>query len=293
MNISFAFLLLIGLIVLKIQKNRLDGIRQKFLMSLLVLSVLLLFLVFLSVKVFTYDANTYLFSFQVKKVYTGFFFILSQVIQIYSIIYVWGIIFSIEKFYELRTALRTVFSILLLIIFAMFFVWDVKEFKEKKLADDKYEIGLIPGAAVWSKEKPSPIFEGRIRKAFELYHDGKIKNIILTGANAPGEISESEAAFRYLTNLGANPNDLIVEKETSTTTEQIKYIKFNENIQNDFSHILIISDSFHLPRIMQICKFLGVDVSAVASDYKLSFAKTIFYRTRESVALLLFWIFAI
>lgn len=285
--------MLLGLFVLKYGKRQLNNIRQKFLIILLSISILLLFGVFLSVKVFEFNPNDYLFSFQLKKIYPGFFFILSQLILLYSIVYVWGIILVFDKLHELRTILRTIFSIIVLIIFAMFFVWNVKEYSEKKLNNKKYENGLIPGAAVWSKDKPSPIFEGRIRKALELYRDGSIKNIILTGGNAPGEISESEAAFRYLTNLGVNPNDLIIEKETSTTTEQIKFIKFSDRIKNHQSYILIISDSFHLPRIMQICKFFGVNAVSVSSDYKLSFTKTIFYRTRESIALLLFWIFAI
>lgn len=293
LNIIFSSLLLIGIVVLKIKQKNFNIGRHKFLLTLLILSVILLILVLLSVKVFTYDENAYLFSFQIKKVYTGFFFILSEALILYSINYVWGFIFAFDKLHELRTLVRTSFMIILLLIFSTFFVWNVKRFNENIKPDEHYDYALIPGAAVWKKEKPSPIFEGRIRKAFELYQEKKIDKIILTGSNAPGEISESEAAFRLLARLGVREGDMIIEKKTSTTTEQIKFLQdFEKNI-SDKNKILIISDSFHLPRIIEMCKFFRLKTFAVASDYKLSFSKTVYYRLRESVALLLFWLFAI
>jgi len=293
LNITFSFILLLGVVVLKIKQKNFNSARHKFLVTLLLLSIILLILVFLSVKVFTYDENAYLFSFQIKKVYTGFFFILSEVIILYSINYVWGLIFAFDKLYELRTLIRTSFMIILLLIFSTFYVWNVKRFNENIKPDEHYDYAMIPGAAVWKKEKPSPIFEGRIRKAFELYQEKKIDKIILTGSNAPGEISEAEAAFKLLLRLGVNDNDMIIEKKTSTTTEQIKFMKdFGKNLGKE-NIMLIISDSFHLPRILEISKFFCLSTNAIASDYKLSFSKTVFYRLRESVALLLFWLFAI
>lgn len=293
LNIIFSSILLIGIVILKVKQKNINSARHKFLATLLMLSVILLILVLLSVKVFTYDENTYLFSFQIKKVYSGFFFIVSETLILYSINYVWGFIFTFDKLHELRTLVRTSFMIVLILIFSIFFVWNVKRFNENIKPDEHYDYALIPGAAVWKKEKPSPIFEGRIRKAFELYQEKKIDKIILTGSNAPGEISESEAAFKLLVRLGVRESDMIIEKKTSTTTEQIKYLQDFEKNFDDKSKILIISDSFHLPRIIEICKFFRLKTFAVASNYKLSFSKTVYYRLRESVALLLFWLFAI
>ena len=159
----------------------------------------------------------------------------------------------------------------------------------EKITEKEYDYGCIPGAAVWKKNKPSPIFEARIRKALELYRKNYYKKIILTGGNAPGEISEAEAAQKYLVNLGVNKKDIILEKETSTTSEQIKYLK------KYFSNkkILIVSDGFHLSRITQIAKFFNLKVEGVSSDYTMTLEKAIYYRTRETVALLMFWLFAI
>lgn len=288
-NIFFVLFLLAGILFFSVREKNYKLLQKRFIIILLLIADSLLVFVFLSAKVFKFDQSTYLFSFQIKKVYTGFFYILSFLIIIYAALYIWGAIFFTEKFHELRTLIRTAFVVMLLLVISVFYVWNVREFQFTK--NKKYEIAMIPGAAVWKKNKPSPIFEGRIRKAFEMYQEGKLNKIILTGGSAPGEVSEAEAASIFLTRLGINNNDLIVENKSSTTTEQIKFLKSFTNNEN--KKILIISDSFHLPRIKQICKFFNVKADAAASDYKLLFAKTIYYRFREAVALLLFWLFAI
>ncbi len=291
LNISFTVLLVIGLLILKLKKNTISNARKYFLILTLLCSIVMLTFVFLSAEVFTFQ-EAYIFSFQIKKIYMGFFFIISEVIIIYLFSYVWGLIFNFERLHELRTFFNTAFFIVLLLLFSIFFVWNITVYEKENFIREHFKYAFIPGAAVWKKERPSPIFEGRIRKAFDLYQKKKIDKIILTGGNAPGEISEAEAAFKYLIKLGVNKDDMIIENKTSTTTEQIRYLKnFVKRFDNEI--ILIISDSFHLPRIMEMNKFFDINSIGVASEHKLSFSKTFYFRLRESLALLLFWLFAI
>lgn len=291
LNILFSVGVISGFILLGIKKKVIEKARLNFLLILQILSLASLILSIVLFDFIKLASNEYLFSFPVKKVYTGFLMIITLFLQIYSLLYTWGIILGLEKLYELRTLLRSFFVIFLLILFSTFFVWNSNEYKENN--EFKYDYALIPGAAVWKRDKPSPIFEGRIRRALELYRRGSVKKIILTGGNAPGELSEAEVAYKYLTNLGVDYRNLIVEQLTSTTTEQIRYIKQDRKTSAANSKILIVSDDFHLARILQICKFFNVDADGISTEYKLTFEKTLFYRTRESIALLLFWFFAI
>jgi len=293
LNLLLTSILIIGLIVLRFSKKKIENIRLVFLLFLLTIQVISLIIIYLFSKIILFGSDTYLFSFPIKKVYIGVFFISGMICQIYSLTYVWGLLFSSEKFLEIRTLLRTISAVLILLIFALFFVWNTNEFAESNLGIEAYEYAIIPGAAVWSKEKPSPIFEGRIRKALELKRKGKVEKLIVTGGNAPGEISEAEAAKRLLVKLGVDPSSIIIEEQTSTTIEQIKFLRFDEEYKFHPVHIIVVSDGFHLSRILEICKFFNIEASGVASDHSLSLEKTIFYRTREGIALLLFWFFAI
>jgi vancomycin permeability regulator SanA len=293
LNTIFSLVLISGVIVLGFRKIQLEKPRLRFLISLQIISLCCLLSLYFFSDILKLGSSGYLFSFPAKKVYIGLLFSTSLFVQLYSLIYVWGIILGFEKYFEVRTLLRTLSAVFILVLFTLFIVWDVNSFTDELNPSEKYEYALIPGAAVWKKEKPSPIFEGRIRKGLELYRKGTIGKIILTGGNAPGELSESEVAYRFLTNLGVNFKNLIVERTTSTTAEQIKYLKTNEILSNTKARFVVISDDFHLTRILQICKFFRVEAIGVASKHRLTLEKTIFYRTRESIALLLFWFFAI
>ena len=293
LNFSITAGIVIGCIVLSLIKRKIENKKYNLLFAFQIISVLLLAFIFLNTKVDIISSNGYLFNFPIKKVFNGLLFIFSTLLQIYSMIYIWGLIFGAENLFELRTLVQTLGTVLLLLVFSLLYVWNVRIYDESKIQNSVYDYGFVPGAAVYSRGKPSPIFEARIKKAYELYRKGIIKKIFLTGGNAPGEISESEAAAKYIKNLGVPFGDIIIEKRSTTTTEQIKYLRMEVITLKKQTPIIIISDGFHLTRITQISKFFGINTIGVSSDYSMSLEKTLFYRARESVALLLFWFYAI
>lgn len=293
LNVFISVMMMIGILIHIIKNKNIDIGRLRLLIALQLIITISLCMTYVVTKFDIINQTGYLFNFPVKKVYIGLLFILGALLQIYSLLYIWGLIYGTENLFEIRTILRSVVVVILLLLFSIFNVWNVKLYDEKKIPNSKFDYGCIPGAAVWSRGKPSPIFEQRIRKAFELYRKGAIKQIILTGGNAPGEISESEAAYKYLINLAVPEKNLRLETQSSTTTLQIKFLSKEYFNEHNSKPILIISDGFHLTRIVQIAKYFNVNVVGVSSDHDMSFDKSLFYRARESVALLLFWFFAI
>lgn len=293
LNIVVSLLFVIGIIIYSFGKIGLD--KKKF--TLLILFQIIIFICFVLIiavgKMNWISTTGFLFNFPIKKVYEGFLFILSELLQIYSLLYIWGLLLGSDKLFEVRTLVRTLATVFLLLIFSFFYVWNESSFAETKIEKTKYDYGFVPGAAVWSHNKPSPVFEGRIRKALELYKKGIIEKIILTGGGAPGEITESQAALKYLTKLDVPKEDLTIETQSSTTTEQVKYLRMNFFTRSNQKPIVIISDGFHLSRSIQIAKFFRVNTIGIASDSEMSLEKTLYYHGREGVALLLFWFFAI
>ncbi|KAF0153236.1 MAG: hypothetical protein FD143_313 [Ignavibacteria bacterium] len=293
MNGILAFSLVSSVIVAYFVKRTLETRRILFINTLLTLSIALLLFVYLLNKLNILNTEELVFNFPLQKVLMGTAYTLSFSFQLYSTLYLWSWLAKSETFLELRSIIRSVIGIVVLLIFSLILVWNVKAYSQERIEDKTFEYGCIPGAAVYSKGRPSPIFEARIKKTLELYRKNIIENIILTGGNAPGELTEAEAAKRYLINLGVAKKNIITENHSTTTTEQIEYLSREFGRETSSNQILIVSDGFHLSRISEIAKFYRVNAVGVASDYSLSFEKTIFYRTRESVALLLFWLFAV
>ncbi|MDP3582277.1 MAG: YdcF family protein [Ignavibacteria bacterium] len=293
MNGIVTVILIIALVVIRFLNRSLDSKKVLFINTLMMLSLALLLAVWMLAKLNFLHTDKMIFNFPLKKVYMGAAYVISLFIQVYSLNYLWGWIIGNDSLLELRTAIRTIVAIVVLMVFSLVFVWNVRAFSQSRIENQTFTYGCIPGAAVYSKGNPSPIFEKRIRKALELYQKGSIKKVILTGGRAPGEMTEAEAAKKYLINLGVAKKNIVIENRSSTTTEQIQYLRKNFGNETTRDSVLIISDGFHLSRITQIAKFYRVNSLGVSSDYSLSFEKTIFYRTRESIALLLFWFFAI
>src|SRR5664280_3415396 len=87
------------------------------------------------------------------------------------------------------------------------------------------KVAVVLGAAVWSNNVPSPMLASRAEKAYELYKMGYVNKIQVTGGNAPGELSEAEVASLYLKQRGVDANDIWIEKKSTNTAEQVRYVK--------------------------------------------------------------------
>ena len=72
------------------------------------------------------------------------------------------------------------------------------------------EVGMVLGAPEFSNRRPSPYLPGRIKAAAELYHAGKVRKLVVSGAARPDEFYDEIASMtRMLVELGV-PEDAIV-----------------------------------------------------------------------------------
>lgn len=155
-----------------------------------------------------------------------------------------------------------------------------------------FDAGVILGAAVWSGDRPSPVFRERIRTGYDLLENGTVAFLVLTGANAPGELTEAEVGRRELLKLGADPTRIVIETRTRSTVQQVMFIR-DELTKQGWRSFVIISDQFHLTRALEICDFNGVDAHGVSSESPLGPQNLALHHVRESVALVLYWMFGI
>jgi vancomycin permeability regulator SanA len=274
-----------------LNKNHIKSIHQIVLFLLGTTLIVLLLTCYLSLKYNVKFPKEYLFNYPSQKVLEGILLFVATFIQLYLVALLLNLFFNSGIIIYVKSLILVAF-IFFIIFTAIFFYTTGAKYSADKIKPSGNAIGIVLGAAVWA-DVPSPLFKGRIRKAAELLKKKKIAKIQLTGSNAPGEISEAKAAYNYLLLLGVKKHLIKIEEKTTTTTEQIKYIKKKLTGHNVFNPVLIISDQFHLTRALEICKFFDVKAVGVASDYKLKWETLLYYRLRESVALMLFWLFAV
>ncbi|MDB5036329.1 MAG: hypothetical protein JWQ98_3570 [Chlorobi bacterium] len=157
----------------------------------------------------------------------------------------------------------------------------------------EYDAGVILGAAVWSNDRPSPVLRERINKGYDLLKNGTVQFLVLTGGHAPNELPEAEVGRRELLKLGADPTRIVLETSTSSTLEQIIFIRDQLQKKQGWSSFIIVSDQFHLKRALEICQFNDIEALGVSSESPLGPQNLALYHLRESVALVLYWLFGV
>ena len=229
----------------------------------------------------------FLFGYPVQKIAIAVAFFILFSLLLFGILYLLSTIF-IKKTSVLRTASVEFLVLIALLISSIYYDFSFSPDAEPK--NKKYNYAVVFGAAVIG-ERPSPMLEGRLLKALELYRKKLAQKIILTGGAAPSEKSEGFISYRFLSDKGVPKNKMIFEEKTATTWEQVKYLK--SIYDKEKATFVFVSDKFHLKRISEMAKFLRLPHGVVPSYGKVSLNKLSYYKFRDAVALLLFMFFAV
>ncbi|WP_262028656.1 YdcF family protein [Microvirga sp. Mcv34] len=128
-------------------------------------------------------------------------------------------------------------------------------------SDDRpADAAIILGAAV-AEDRPSPVFEERIRHAVALYKAGRVRMLIATGGLGPGDkVTEAEAAQRWSLAQGVPINAIIMETRSHTTQENLAFA-LPLLRQHGVKHVLLVSDPLHMRRAMAIARRLGIEAA--------------------------------
>lgn len=182
-----------------------------------------------------------------------------------------------------------IYSGLLLIGFAtaVSFVYTFSK-KDVDVKPTSADAIVVLGASVWGPDKPSPLLQGRLDRAIEAAAETAHAKIIVTGGTPRFGTVESEVEASYLKSRGVKDDDIIRDKLTLRTSDQARFIKDVLVDSLKLRRIAVVSDGWHLPRALLMCRWRGVDAIGLASKYRLPLFGELYYRLRESVALQLF-----
>lgn len=292
--ISSLIIIMLLLSLFRLKKLKLLEI-QIYLNSLFFSILLLLILALLLTKDFYaikfLQSNEYEF----EKVFSVLIWIIFFIIKGFSLNYLLLKILQAQRALIPKNFILISIYFGLIILFAFFKIYITSktsiQYQLKK--NEKFDAIVVFGAAVWKGNIPSPIFEGRLNKTFELFEKKYSNKIILTGSNAPYELSEAEVGKIYLQDKGISSSNIEIENKTTSTIEQVHYIKRELIEKKGLRKILVVSDGFHLPRVIEIANFLSVDIKVVRSNLRIETITNLWYRIRESVLLAIFWLFAV
>lgn len=153
-----------------------------------------------------------------------------------------------------------------ILLFAIIYSNLVNVYSEKIYEDtnsvEKQQFAIVFGASVDQNGNPSKMLEDRVNKAVELYKQGVVQRILISGKDSYVNFSEVEVMKEILLRNNI-PDFVIIEDNKSQRTYDTCYRAkkvFNLN------KAILITQNFHLPRALYICNSLGVNSVGVPAD---------------------------
>ncbi|MEK7673150.1 MAG: ElyC/SanA/YdcF family protein [Patescibacteria group bacterium] len=144
-----------------------------------------------------------------------------------------------------------------------------------------YEVAIVFGAGVKADGKPSDILKDRLITAAELYKNGYVKNILVSGDNRYENYNEPEAMAKYLVEVaGVNEKDVTADFAGRRSFDTCKRAREIFGVEK----AILVTQKYHLYRTLFTCNNLGVE-SVGVDGARQEYRGSAYYMFREILAI--------
>ncbi|MEM7145978.1 MAG: ElyC/SanA/YdcF family protein [Verrucomicrobiota bacterium] len=145
---------------------------------------------------------------------------------------------------------------------------------------DGNEVGLVLGTSPKvAPTTPNLHFKGRVEAAAALYDEGKVKVLLVSGANPDDYYNEPKVMTEALVKLGVPKSSIRSDFAGLRTLDSV--VRAKKIFGQD--RITIISDDFHVPRAVFLARQNGIDAVGLAGE-RVSLDMSYKTRVREWLA---------
>jgi len=142
-------------------------------------------------------------------------------------------------------------------------------------------VAIVFGAQVRRNGTPSAVLRDRVQTAVDLYKNGKVEKILMSGDNRFVDYNEPESMRQYAVSLGV-PNEAIVLDYAGRRTYDTCY-RAREIFHVD--SVILVTQGFHLPRALFLCNSFNLEAVGVKADnYYYLKRLRLFWNIRETLA---------
>lgn len=127
-----------------------------------------------------------------------------------------------------------------------------------------HEVALVLGTSPKLRSgRPNPFFEGRMTTAAELYREGKVRHLLVSGDNGRRTYDEPTAMRDALIKRGVPAEAITLDFAGFRTLDSMARAKAVFGLQR----FTIVTDDFHQPRAVFLARSLGLDVVGFPSQH--------------------------
>ncbi|MDD2522118.1 MAG: ElyC/SanA/YdcF family protein [Anaerolineaceae bacterium] len=146
---------------------------------------------------------------------------------------------------------------------------------------------LVPGAGLNASGGPSAPLKDRLDTAIELYRQGKVEKLLLSGDNTHFTYNEPAAMQVYALAQGIPDEDLVLDYAGRRTYDSC----YRAHHIFGLDEVVVVTQAYHLPRALFLCENSDLDAVGVPveqSDYIRS--RYLFWNAREVFATVMAWL---
>ncbi|MBI5952564.1 MAG: YdcF family protein [Chloroflexi bacterium] len=123
-------------------------------------------------------------------------------------------------------------------------------------------VAIVFGAGLRRDGTPTAILRDRVETAVQLYRQGKVKKLLMSGDNRFVNYNEPEAMRQYALDLGVPDEDIVLDYAGRRTYDTC----YRASAIFQVDSAILVTQSFHLPRALFLCNSLGVKSTGVEAN---------------------------
>lgn len=151
----------------------------------------------------------------------------------------------------------------------------------------KNRVAVVLGAGLRRDGTPTTVLADRVAAAVELYKQGKVQKLLMSGDNRFVTYNEPQAMADYARSLGVPAEDIVLDYAGRRTYDTC----YRAGRIFGLDEVLLVTQNFHLPRAVFICNQLGIRAEGVSADLRTySLRSQIIWWLRELPATLTAWL---
>ncbi len=143
------------------------------------------------------------------------------------------------------------------------------------------QVAIVFGAGLRRDGTPTAILRDRVETAVQLYREGKVEKLLLSGDNRVADYNEPESMRQYARSLGVPEEALVLDYAGRRTYDTCYRAKAIFGVES----AILVTQKFHMSRALFTCNALGLKAVGVeANNYYYLKRSRLYWNIREQFA---------
>ena len=123
-------------------------------------------------------------------------------------------------------------------------------------------VAIVFGAGIWPDGQLTPILEDRVQTAVELYYQGKVQKLLMTGDSRFLDHDEPQRMYDHAVRKGVPGKDIVLDRAGLRTYDSC----YRARVIFGVTEAILVTQAYHMDRALFTANHLGIRAIGVGAD---------------------------